>query len=199
MCGCFFWKKKKNKKVKEELELSNFPEEESIDGDITPGSSSIIIAKNNKLSDTIKDKFEAKSMLWGIPTKDKKLIINARSESVLKKPLFYDGIRKNRCVVPAISFYEWNKDKIKVTFSKKDNEIIYLAGFYLENANKSHFVILTTQANDSVVKTHHRMPLFFEANQVKNWLLGNTPEKFLSLQMPELLSYQSFTQLTLWN
>ena len=199
MCGCFFWKKKKCKEVEEELNLSSALEEDSIDGDVTPGASPLIIVKNNILSVNEKNNIKMTNMLWGCPSKDNKLIINARAESVLEKPLFYDGIRKNRCVVPAISFYEWDKDKIKVTFSKKDNSMFYLAGFYLTQNNKKYFIILTTEANDTVAKTHHRMPLFFEANQVRDWILKNNTEKYLKLQMPELISSQSCKQLSLWD
>ena len=198
MCGCFFWKKKKCKDIKKEIELSDISEESSLDGDIRPGSTPLIITKNDELSDSVKNSLKSTNMLWGIPAKDRKLIINARIESVLDKPLFYDGIRNNRCVIPALSFYEWNKDNIKVTFSKKDDSIIYLAGFYLTRNNTNYFVILTTEANNSVIDTHNRMPLFFEANNVKEWILDNNIKKLLSLKMPELNCSQSCKQLSLF-
>ncbi len=198
MCGCFFWKKKKCKEVEEELSLSDSNMEDSLEGDITPGSSPIIVKKSNTLSIDEPKSIEIEKMFWGIPSKDKKLIINARAESVLEKPLFHDAVRNNRCVIPAISFYEWDKEKIKVTFSKKDSSIFYLAGFYLIKGNKPSFVILTTTANNSVSRVHPRMPLFLEANQVRDWILGNTPENYLKLQMPELTSSQNCKQLTLW-
>lgn len=199
MCGCFLWKKKKCKEVEEELNILESSFEDSLDGDIRPGSSAIIITKNNRLSVNDKTDLNMINMLWGFPSKDNKLIINARAESVLEKPLFYDSIRKNRCVIPAVSFYEWNKDKIKVTFSKIDNSIFYLAGFYLMKDNKSYFVILTTKANESVLVAHHRMPLFFDADQVRDWVYGNNPERYLNLQMPELNSHQDYKQLSLWD
>ena len=199
MCGCFLWKKKKSKEVEEELNILESSFEDSLDGDIRPGSSAIIVTKNNRLSVNDKTDINMINILWGFSSKDNKLIINARAESVLEKPLFYDCIRKNRCVIPAISFYEWNKDKIKVTFSKKDNSIFYLAGFYLIKDNKSCFVILTTKANESVLAVHHRMPLFFEADQVRDWICGKNPEKYLNLQMPELISHQDCKQLSLWD
>lgn len=198
MCGGFFWRKKKRKKVEEELNIHESLNEDSMEGDISPGTSPIIITKSNNLSVQGNNDIEIINMFWGIPSKDNKLIINARSESVLEKPLFYEGIRNNRCVIPAIHFYEWDKDKIKVTFSKKDNSIFYLAGFYLKKGNKNFFVILTTKANNSVIDVHPRMPLFFETSQVKDWICGNSTQKYLNLQMPELDSYQSRKQLTLW-
>lgn len=199
MCGCFFWKKKKCKEVEEELSIAEYTEGDSLEGDITPGSSPLIIARNNILSVNENNDINMRSMLWGFPSKDNRLIINARAESVLKKPLFYEGIRKNRCVIPAISFYEWDKNKIKVTFSKKDSSLFYLAGFYLIKDNKNYFIILTTEANNSVVSVHRRMPLFFEPNQVYDWICGNNTEKYLKIQLPELISFQSCKQLSLWD
>ena len=184
--------------LKKEIELTDISEESSLEGDIRPGSTPLIITKNDELSDSVKISLKSINMLWGIPTKDRKLIINARIESVLEKPLFYDGIRNNRCVIPALSFYEWNKDNIKVTFSKKDDSIIYLAGFYLTINNTNYFVILTTEANNSVIDTHNRMPLFFEANNVKEWILENNIKKLLSLKMPELNCSQTCKQLSLF-
>ena len=199
MCGCFFWKKKKCKEVEEELNILESSYDDSLEGDIRPGSSAIIIIKNSRLSVNEKTDINMINMLWGYPSKDNKLIINARAESVLEKSLFFDGIRKNRCVIPAVSFYEWNKDKIKVTFSKKDSNLFYLAGFYLVKDSKNYFVILTTKANESVSATHHRMPLFLESNQVRDWLCGNNPKKYLNLQMPELHCHQDCKQLSLWD
>ena len=198
MCGGFFWRKKKRKEVEEELNIPESFKEDSIEGDISPGTSPIIITKTNNLSLQENNDIEIINMFWGIPSKDNKLIINARSESVLEKPLFYEGIRNNRCVIPAIHFYEWDNHKIKVTFSKKDNSIFYLAGFYVNKGNKNSFVILTTKANSSVIDVHPRMPLFFEPSQVKDWIIGNNPQKYLNLQMPELDKTQNCKQLTFW-
>ena len=198
MCGCFFWKKKKQKEVEEELNITESSLKDSIEGDISPGTSPIIIAKSNNLSVQENNDIEITNMFWGIPSKDNKLIINARAESVLEKPIFYDGIRKNRCVIPAINFYELDNNKIKVTFAKKDNSIFYLAGFYVKKSDKNSFVILTTKANDSVSSVHPRMPLFFEANQVRNWIFADNTEYYLNLQMPELAKSQNCKQLTFW-
>ncbi|URN84530.1 SOS response-associated peptidase [Acetobacterium wieringae] len=41
----------------------------------------------------------------------KTLLINARSETVLEKVAFRDDFIKQRCLIPAVGFYEWNEKK----------------------------------------------------------------------------------------
>ncbi len=46
---------------------------------------------------------------WGFPgPQDKGRIINARSETVLEKPMFRLPFQAHRCLVPARGFYEWS-------------------------------------------------------------------------------------------
>ena len=46
-----------------------------------------------------------------------KLVINARSESVMEKPMFCESILHNRIVIPAAGFYEWNVISLTVSSS----------------------------------------------------------------------------------
>lgn len=56
---------------------------------------------------------EAEILRWGLPLQNKKeVIINARAESILEKPLF-SSIISNRCLIPAQGFFEWKKDGSK--------------------------------------------------------------------------------------
>ena len=47
---------------------------------------------------------------------------------------------------------------------------MYLAGFYDRFGMEDRFIILTTQANDSMKLVHDRMPLVLESSQVVPWL-----------------------------
>ncbi len=49
-------------------------------------------------------------MKWGLMGKDRKLLINARTETAMGRPTFSDSVRQRRCVIPARHFYEWNRD-----------------------------------------------------------------------------------------
>lgn len=67
-----------------------------------------------KLPGIVIYKYMAVDRCWGFHGfKGKQVIFNARSESVLEKPLFRDSVRHRRVVVPAAAFYEWNARKEK--------------------------------------------------------------------------------------
>lgn len=54
---------------------------------------------------------------WGYPVSQRKnLVINARTESVMDKPSFRNGILYHRILIPASGFYEWNRLKEKMYF-----------------------------------------------------------------------------------
>ena len=54
---------------------------------------------------------------WGYPvSQGKNLVINARTESVMDKPSFRNGILYHRILIPASGFYEWNRLKEKRYF-----------------------------------------------------------------------------------
>ena len=53
---------------------------------------------------------------WGYPLlQGKKLVINTRTESVMDKPSFLNGILYYHILIPASGFYEWSR--LKVHFS----------------------------------------------------------------------------------
>ena len=67
---------------------------------------------------------------WGYPvSQGKNLVINARTESVMDKPSFRNGILYHRILIPASGFYEWNRLKEKNVFSRYDAPVLYMAGF----------------------------------------------------------------------
>ena len=92
-----------------------------------------------------------------------------------------------------------DKDKNKVTFFRQDESPIYLAGFYQLSDNKDSFVILTTAANESMIKVHDRMPLMIEKDAVRDWLNDSDAAKeMLKAPMPQLKSRREYEQLSLF-
>ena len=114
--------------------------------------------------------------------------LNARSESVNKKPSFSSSFRSKRCIVPVKGFYEWQhsgKEKIPWYIYRSDNEIMSLAGIYDEweetNTGQviSTFSILTTDATDLMAEIHNsakRMPLVLDKNLEQQWIDISTSE-----------------------
>ena len=57
---------------------------------------------------------------WGYPlAKGNTLVINARTESVMDKIAFRNGLLYHRILIPASGFYEWNRLKEKNTFTSQ--------------------------------------------------------------------------------
>ena len=76
---------------------------------------------------------------------------------------------------------------------------MYMAGFWNYFGAESRFIILTTEANDSMRKVHDRMPLILPENQIKDWIHEDDMVRdFLAQPSPMLSKYQEYEQLTLW-
>lgn len=128
---------------------------------------------------------------WGYPlSQGKNLVINARAESVMDKPSFRNGILYHRILIPASGFYEWNRLKEKNTFSRYDAPVLYMAGFCDWFENERRFVIMTTAANESMIKVHDRMPLILEKGQLKDWFDDRKMEQILH-QVPVQLKREA--------
>lgn len=195
MCGRYYYSDKINYEVEEDLEL----EKGSLSmnsGDVTPAMNAVVLLSDKREAGRI---IRPSEMFWGLVGKDKKLVINARAESVFDKPMFSGSMEQRRCIMPAAGFYEWDKDKNKVTFFRKDKRPVYLAGFYSLSENKDSFVILTTAANESMISVHDRMPVMIEKEQVKDWLYDTEKaKKLLAMPMPQLDSSREYEQLSLF-
>ncbi len=137
---------------------------------------------------------------WGFPGFDgKKLIFNARCESALEKPLFRDSIRHRRIVIPASRFYEWNPEKEKYTFCRKNMPVLFMAGFCRQYGDGEHFVILTTAANASMKPVHDRMPLILEPDEIMEWVMDDAKTESILHQIPCLLERKTdYEQMSLF-
>ena len=151
---------------------------------------------------------------WGFPKWDGKgIVINARSESALQKPMFSKPLLTRRCVVPSTGFYEWafasvlepqitmfpverkpkaNEPKVKLFFRRPDEPMLYMAGMVntftdKDGKAKDAFVILTTEANASMSPFHNRMPVILSENEREDWISSETfMREVLSREGPEL-------------
>ena len=147
------------------------------------------------------DALSAAALIWGFPGFDgKRPVINARAESVAQKNMFAESFRGRRCVLPAAGFYEWNRTKEKYTFTPDRSPVLYLGGVWRMYGGDARFVIITREANASMLPVHDRMPLLIPQEKVRDWLLApREAEKLLAEPLPRLTSGTEYKQMSLFD
>ena len=114
---------------------------------------------------------------WGfMPSFTKKPLINARGETVDIKPTFKNSFIQKRCIIPATSFFEWEKvgdKKVRRRISIEEN-LFSMAGlynsFYDDGKQYEAFTILTINANEQMQHIHERMPVIIKKDSEDIWL-----------------------------
>ena len=162
----------------------------------------------------------ATPMTWGFTNPARSgLLINARSESVWTKPTFADSMAERRCLIPVSGFYEWDSHKTRYRFCSSDSGLLLLAGIWrMEPAETSgfaaagrgtdagrtgeegarRFTILTTAANDSMIKVHDRMPVTVDRKDAAAWILDDEAARaILGRKQPELTASVDDGQLSM--
>ena len=194
MCSRYYYSDKTAYEVEDELHLAKGAFATGA-GDVTPGMATKGIIRSRSTAEEL----ALSDLFWGIASKDKKLIINARAESVTEKSMFSDSILNRRCILPAAGFYEWDANKTKFIFKRADEKPIYLAGFYDLSNNKDSFVILTTAANASMKPVHDRMPVMIDKANVTDYLKDTSAAmEMINETMPELKRNSDYEQLSLF-
>lgn len=152
MCGRFHlgFSHRETQKIVREL-----PDEQQIRlrfGDIYPtGFAPVLTAE------------ETLAARWGFERFDKKgVLVNARAETVTQKHTFRKSFLERRCLIPADGFYEWDADKNKYYFERKDGNLLFLCGFYRVEDGEPRFMILTKSATPPVKRYHERIPVIAE-------------------------------------
>ncbi|MCX7694359.1 MAG: SOS response-associated peptidase [Caloramator sp.] len=152
-------------------------------GEGFPGDNLPVIIKEDK---KVLDVF-----LWGFLLENKR-VINARSETILDKPLFKNAFFTGRCIVPINGFFEWkNEDnkKVKYRITMKDENIFSLAGIYKDFKDKDGSIkrcvtILTTEPNDDMKVIHNRMPVIIDRRDEELYLYEGFDKSILELLKP---------------
>jgi putative SOS response-associated peptidase YedK len=121
-------------------------------------------------------------------------LINARAETVDKKPSFKDALKKRRCLIVADGFYEWKregKSKMPLYFYLKSARPFGFAGLYEtwispDKKEINTCVIITTAANELIAPIHDRMPVIVSGEQENIWLQSDVSKisDLLSLLKP---------------
>ena len=121
-------------------------------------------------------------MRWGfVPSYDNRdkpqvVPLNAKSETVLTKPMFRDAVQHRRCVMPADGFYEWHhlneRTKVPHFFHFADDRVFFFASIYSEGTEKHPptCALLTTDPLETVKPFHGRSPLMLNEAQALEWM-----------------------------
>ena len=136
-------------------------------GEVCPGDSVPVIANSRQLTPT------PFAMTWGYKMSDGKLIINARSESAMEKPMFRDGMRNRRCLLPANRYFEWEKrgkERTKYAIHPVDTSLFYIAGLYRLEGNHPRCTVLTRSPSEQIAFIHNRMPVLLPKEAAGDWL-----------------------------
>ena len=103
--------------------------------------------------------------------------INARLETINKKPFFQESFSRRPCLVIADAYYEWKlQDGIKIPYriSFKSSSIFSMAGIWsksnINNKTIHSFAIITTKSHKSLSNIHHRMPIVLSKQLEKEWI-----------------------------
>ena len=114
--------------------------------------------------------------------------VNARGETVAKKPAFRKAFQSRRCVVLADGFYEWKtagKQKMPFYISPRQREdadkhspLLLMAGLWEswkdpeidDSPTVQTCTIITTEANATIEQLHDRMPVLINQEDLPMWL-----------------------------
>jgi putative SOS response-associated peptidase YedK len=146
---------------------------------------------------------------WGLVpfwAKDRSIgnrLINARMETAAEKPSFRSAFKRQRCLIVADGFYEWQGEKgrrrpwyLRLP-SGKPFGFAGLWEIWQPGADSEYrsCTILTTAASESVRTIHHRMPVILRPDTHHDWLdpdmrdTGHLKQLLLDGQIRDLKSH----------
>lgn len=132
-------------------------------------------------------------------------LINARAETVASKPSFRAALARRRCLIPADSFFEWQRragsaspdgevrpgGKLPFVVRRRDGAPLAFAGLWEVWRDPDDpdaeplrtCAIVTTSANSLMAPIHNRMPVILEASSWADWLAPDADRADLAALM----------------
>ncbi|MDD2331679.1 MAG: SOS response-associated peptidase [Candidatus Cloacimonetes bacterium] len=162
------------KKLIDELEIKNHDQQMEVNFNLAPTQAlGAVISKHQQHLLTF--------FRWGlIPSWSKEIpsfaLINVRSDTILQKPSFKNGLQYRRCLIPATGFFEWKKPEKQPYFIHSTSaEFFYFAGIYDhytagDGSEIPSCAIITTEANGIMKPIHERMPVILSPQEIPTWL-----------------------------
>ncbi|MEN8904543.1 MAG: SOS response-associated peptidase [Clostridiales bacterium] len=180
MCGRYlYYYDKDDEEIQKIVKQIDKNKSKTVSGEIYPSNMATVIVRS-----------VLTSLKWGYLLSKSNLIINARSETLLQKPLFKNSyLDGKRCLIPAQIFFEWKKEntkKIKYEIFSNYKKTFFMAGIYNSFTDKEEnkvfsYVILTTDSNKYIEKIHNRMPVIINSREDQFlWMNKSTQLKDLN-------------------
>ena len=121
-----------------------------------------------------------RTMRWGLipawyktPT-DGPLIINARADTVARKPAFREAIRQRRCILPASGFYEWSAGpggtRLPWYITRTDGQPMAFGALYSHWGDIDTVATVTVDGGPNMAGIHDREPVILEPADWPLWL-----------------------------
>lgn len=180
MCGRYTLHQKVQS-LKEHYNVKHVPYSLKDNYNVAPGQfMPVVINETNQV--------ELKVMKWGLVpfwAKDPKIgykLINARDDTIFSKPMWRNLILKQRCLIPADGFYEWQKVSVSGKDQKqpfyikpKQTDLFSFAGVWAawkdaEGVELTTYSIITTSPNKEMASIHNRMPVILHQADEASWL-----------------------------
>jgi putative SOS response-associated peptidase YedK len=161
-----------------------------VEEDAAPGSIQPVVAVNRD------GERQIEMMRWGFKVPDR-LLFNARSEGIESANFWKESFSKRRCIVPADSFFEWEKAasasrKPKFEFTVPGRAPFGMAGLWLLWRNpktgewERTFAVMTGEANGVMQPVHDRQPVILEPRDYAEYLTeSDRPPAHLLRILPE--------------
>lgn len=121
-------------------------------------------------------------------------MINARAETVADKPAFRRPLQRQRCLIPADGFYEWQRlgtRKVPHWITLTSGEVFAFAGLWdtwsdpKTKTAMTSCTIITTTPNRLLASIHDRMPVILPRESEMAWLSeGLSPEQACAFLKP---------------
>ncbi|WJH37092.1 SOS response-associated peptidase [Paenibacillus sp. CC-CFT747] len=131
---------------------------------------------------------------WSKDGKSSYSMINARAETIQKKPAYRNLLDRRRVIIPSSGYFEWKKigsEKQPYLFQLKSGTPFGLAGLYdtwrsPEDETVWSCTIIATEPNEVAKKVHDRMPVILDESGMDTWLDPAMMDKdvLTSLLMP---------------
>lgn len=117
---------------------------------------------------------------WGVKYEwIPKLQINARFDKLTKFKTWASLIKRNRCIIPATSYWEWSelepKGNNRYELYPLKTDIMGFAGLtdtFIDRhgIKRIGFILITTDANPHIAEIHDRQPAMILPENVDSWL-----------------------------